>query len=176
MLQPYPMANPAAHDPGATAELGWLMALITAVRTIRAERDISPGKVLPLLLAEGTATDRALLPRYRHYLTALARVESVEWLQPGATAPESAMSLVGQLKVLVPLGSFIDKQAELARLDREIDRHQKDLFKERAKLDNAGFVARAPQDVVAAVRQHVVDLETALAKLIEQRRRVETMG
>ncbi len=176
MLQPYPTADAAANDAAATAELGWVMAVITAVRTLRAERDIPPGKPLPLLLAEGTDTDRALLPRYQRYLATLARLESIDWLKPGAAVPESAMSLIGQLKVLVPLGSFIDKQAELARLDRELERLRKELSKARAKLDNADFVARAPQAVVAQEQQRVNDFETALAKLSEQRQRVESMG
>jgi len=176
MLEPYPTADAAANDPAATAELGWVMAIITAVRTLRAERDIPPGKPLPLLLAEGTDTDRALLPRYRRYLATLARLESIDWLKPGDAVPESAMSLVGQLKVLVPLGSFIDKQAELARLDRELERLRKELSKARGKLDNAGFVARAPQAVVAQEQQRVADFEAALAKLSEQRRRVESLG
>ena len=176
MLQPYPTVSAAAIDPSAATELGWVMAVITAVRTLRAERDIPPGKPLPLLLAEGTDTDRALLPRYRRYLAALARLESIDWLKPGDAVPESAMGLVGQLKVLVPLGSFIDKQAELARLDRELERLRKELSKARAKLDNADFVARAPQAVVAEMQQRVNDFETALAKLNEQRQRVESMG
>jgi len=126
-------------------------------------------------LAEGTDADRALLPRYRHYVAALARAESIDWLKPGAAAPESAMALVGQLKVLVPLGSFIDKAAELARLERELERLRKELSKARAKLDNADFVARAPQHVVAQEQQRVAEFEAALAKLTEQRQRVESL-
>jgi len=175
MHEPYPVMNSAEVDATAAAEIGWVMALITAVRTIRAERDISPGKPLPLLLAEGTDADRALLPRYRHYVAALARAESIDWLKPGAAAPESAMALVGQLKVLVPLGSFIDKAAELARLERELERLRKELSKARAKLDNADFVARAPQHVVAQEQQRVAEFEAALAKLTEQRQRVESL-
>lgn len=175
MLQPYPNTDDAAIDASATTELSWLMSVITAVRTIRAERDIAPGKPLPLLLAEGTDADRALLPRYRHYLIALARLESVEWLKPGDTAPESAVSLVGQLKVLAPLGSFIDRQAELTRLDRELERLRKELSKARAKLDNADFVARAPPHVVVQEQQRVADFQAALAKLSEQRRQAESM-
>ena len=175
MIEPYPTPDANAIDRNSIAELDWLMAVITAVRTLRAERDISPGKPLPLLLAEGSDSDRAYLPRYRHYLMALARLESIEWLKPGDTAPESALSLVGRLKVLVPLGSFIDKQAELARLDRELERIGKELSKARAKLDNADFVARAPKPVVVQEQQRVADFAAALAKLTEQRQRVESM-
>ena len=175
MLQPYPRPRPEKIDAAATKELRWVMAVVTGIRNIRGEMDIAPGKLIPVLLQEGSAADRAHLETNRHYIAALARTESVIWLKPGEHAPESATALVGHMKVLVPLGSLIDKQAELERLKKEIEKIEKDLTKCRAKLANSDFGARAPKPVVEQEQKRVQDFETALAKLSEQRTRVEAL-
>ncbi len=77
--------------------------------------------------------------------------------------------------MLVPLGSLIDKPAELARLTKEIDKTQKDLTKEEAKLANADFLARAPKPVVDEVRQRVADLQQRIDSLTAQREKVAAL-
>ena len=175
MLQPYPRPRPEKIDAAATKELRWVMAVVTGIRNIRGEMDIAPGKLIPVLLQEGSAADRAHLETNRHYIAALARTESVIWLKSGEHAPESATALVGHMKVLVPLGSLIDKQAELGRLKKEIEKIEKDLAKCRAKLANSDFVARAPKPVVEQEQKRVHDFEAALASLNAQRARVEAL-
>ncbi len=176
MHQPYPRADHSRVDAFSIEEMQWVMAVITAVRTIRAERDIAPGKPLPVLFAEGTARDREWTHRNEHYLKGLARMESLICLEFGTQPPESAMGLVSGLKVLVPLGSFIDKQEELARIDKEMDRYRKELAKAQGKLANADFVARAPAQVVEQEKDRVTEFEAALAKLAEQRARVDALS
>ncbi len=175
MLQPFPAADPARIDREASAEMQWVMAVVTAVRTLRSERDIAPGRMLPVLLAEGPAQEREWAARNERYLKPLARMESLTWLSAGESAPESVLALVGRLKVLVPLGSFIDKQAELARLNRESERLRKEIAKARAKLGNTDFIARAPAAVVEQERQRVADFEAALAKLASQQTQVAAL-
>ncbi|HEX7044624.1 MAG TPA: valine--tRNA ligase [Burkholderiales bacterium] len=175
MRQPYPKAEPERVDAAATAEMRWVMAVITAIRTIRAERDIPQAKPLPVLLAEGTETERAWMERNAGYFRLLARTESLTWVESGAAVPESAMALVDKLKVLVPLGSLIDKRAELERLQKEISKFEKELAKARAKLANRDFVARAPAHVVEQERARVQQFEQALAKLDAQRAQVAAL-
>jgi len=175
MREPYPQPQPEKIDPQAGAEMRWVMALITGVRNIRGEMDISPGKPLPLLLQDGSAADKAHLEANHRYLAVLARAESVAWLDKGAHAPESATALVGHMKVLIPLGSLIDKDAELERLGKEMEKIEKDLAKAKTKLANPDFVARAPQNVVAQEKDRVQQFETALAKLHAQRTKVEAL-
>jgi len=79
------------------------------------------------------------------------------------------------MKVLVPLGSFINKADELARIAKDIEKFEKELTKARAKLANADFVARAPAAVVEQEKQRVQDFETALAKLAGQREQIQAM-
>ncbi len=79
------------------------------------------------------------------------------------------------MKVLVPLGSLIDKQAELERLGREMEKIEKDLSKARTKLANPDFVARAPQNVVEQEQGRVQQFEAALVNLRNQRTKVEAL-
>jgi valyl-tRNA synthetase len=175
MRRPYPQSEPDKTDEAVSKEMGWVMAVISAVRTIRSERDIAPSKALPVLLAEGGEQERAWMARNEHYLRQLARMESLQWLAAGAAAPESAMALVGSMKVLVPLGAFVNKQEELARLGKEIERLDKELAKAQTKLANQDFVARAPAQVVAQEKERVQQFEQSLAKLRTQRDSVQAL-
>ena len=175
MLQPYPRSQPQLIDAAATAEMRWVMAVVTGVRNIRGEMDIAPGKLVPVLFQDGTAADQKHLETNRRYIAALARTESLTWLKPGEHAPESATALVGHMKVLVPLGALINKQAEIDRLKKEMEKIEKELHKAKAKLANADFVARAPKPVVEQEQRRVRDFEAALAQLGEQRHKVEAL-
>lgn len=179
MLQPYPALSLSDFGPDAIEEMSqvmnWVMAVITGVRNIRGEMDISPGKPLPILLQDGSPADRKYLDTSRRYLATLARAESITWLDAGQHAPESATALVGHMKVLIPLGSLIDKQAELERLGKEMDKIEKELSKAKTKLANPDFVARAPKNVVEQEQGRVQQFETALANLRVQRAKVEAL-
>ncbi len=176
MLEPYPVTDRSKIDQASAEEMQWVMAVIGAIRTTRSERDIAPSKALPVLLADGSNQEHSWLERNTRYLKQLARTESVRWLAKGETAPESAMQLVGQMKVLVPLGAFINKQEELARIKKEIERVEKEITKAKGKLANQDFVARAPKQVVEQEQQRVQEFEAALAKLKDQRTQVEPLG
>jgi len=175
MREPYPLPQDDRIDSAATGEMRWVMAVITGVRNIRGEMDISPGKPLPLLLQDGSAVDKRYLDAQQHYLVALARAESIRWIEPGQEAPESATTLIGSMKLLIPLGSLIDKQAELDRLGKEMEKIEKDLAKAKTKLANPDFVARAPKNVVEQENQRLQQFETALAKLSNQRSKVQAL-
>ena len=175
MHQRYPAAHRESVDRDAIEEMRWVMAVITGARNIRGEMDIAPSKPLPLLFQDGSHTDLKCFERNRHYLTSLARAESLTWLKNGERAPESATALVGNMKVLIPMGSLINKQAELERLQKEIDKIEKDLAKARTKLANSDFVARAPKQVVEQEQARVQEFEAALANLATQRARVEAL-
>ncbi|MBI3898233.1 MAG: valine--tRNA ligase [Gammaproteobacteria bacterium] len=168
MRQPYPDARPQTINPAAAEEMQWVMAVISAVRTIRSERDISPAKALPVLLADGSDREHTWMRNSTHYLKLLGRMETLTWLNKDEPAPESIMELVGDMKVLVPLGSLIDKKAELERLQREIEKNEKELDKAKTKLANQEFVARAPTVVVEEVRARVQQFEQDVAKFKAQ--------
>ncbi|MHB8347005.1 MAG: valine--tRNA ligase [Acidiferrobacterales bacterium] len=172
MLQPYPHSDVHQLDPAASAETRWVMAVITAARTVRSERDIAPSRLLPVLLQNGSDQEHIWMQRNGHYLASLARMESLTWLGARDVAPESAMQLVGQMKVLVPLGAFINKNEELARLGKEIARVEREITKAGGKLANSDFVSRAPKQVVEQEQRRVREFEAILAELEKQRSQV----
>jgi valyl-tRNA synthetase len=172
MLQAYPQVDESQKDAAAEADIAWIKAVILGVRRIRAEMDIAPGKLLPVYFSNGNASDAQRLQAHRSFLTTLARLESITWLSAEEAEPESAMSLVGELKVLIPLAGLIDKDAELKRLDKEMEKIRKDLAKISGKLENPNFLAKAPAEVVEKDKARVADMDTALAELEKQRERI----
>ncbi|NJN45974.1 MAG: valine--tRNA ligase [Candidatus Competibacteraceae bacterium] len=152
MLQSYPKADAKRVDEAAETEMNWVQQVLLGVRRIRAEMNISPGKPLQVLLANGSETDRRRLADNHVYLARLGRLSAIDWLNMDSAEPESAIALVGEMKILIPLAGLIDKDAEIARLSKEIDKLNKELTKSEAKLQNSDFINRAPAPVVAKER------------------------
>ncbi|MEW5790481.1 MAG: valine--tRNA ligase [Pseudomonadota bacterium] len=176
MLAPYPMPDATRIDQDAVAETEWLMACVRAVRTIRGEMDIAPGRPLDLLLQGGGELDCARVERHRPWLERLARLQSITWLVPDAAPPPAALELVGELKLMVPLAGLIDVGAEQARIDKEVNRVQADLARVEGKLANPSFVDRAPAEIVAKERAKAEELRQALEELTAQRQRLQALA
>jgi len=175
MREPYPQADASVIDRQAIEEMRWVMSVIAGVRNIRGEMNISPAKLLPVLFQNGSASEQSLLNRYQPFIVSLARTESLTWLNAGDAAPESATALVGNLQVLVPLGSVINKNAELERLTKEIEKTEKELQKAATKLENSEFVAHAPKQVVEQMNERVRQFESALTSLRAQHVKVAAL-
>ena len=175
MLQPYPEADPALVDHAAVAEIEWLQQFLSGVRRIRAEMNIAPSKLLPVLLQHGSAEDQQRLERHHRSLTSLGRLDSIVWLNAGEPVPDAATTLVGAMNVLIPMSGLIDKAAESARLEKEIAKLCKETERGAAKLSNADFLGRAPAAVVEKERTRVTELQTAMAKLEEQLARIRQL-
>ncbi|MFP4695261.1 valine--tRNA ligase [Thiohalospira sp.] len=174
--RPWPEPDPDRRDPEAEADLDWLQRVILGIRQIRSGMDIAPGKPLPVVLADGDATDRERVARHAPAIRGVARVESLTWLAEGEEQPEAATALVGDLKILVPMAGLIDRDAELARLDKAIEKADQDLGRARGKLENPNFVEKAPAEVVEKEREKVAEMENNLAGLREQRDRVARLA
>jgi valyl-tRNA synthetase len=168
MRQPYPLSDAKAIDSAANAEIEWLKGVIVGVRNIRGEMNIPPGKALNVLLRGGDANDNKRLEENQQYLTKLARLDDVRFLASDEQAPVSATALVGDLEVLVPMAGLIDKEAELSRLGKELDKLNREVKQTRGKLGNSKFVERAPEAVVEKERARLAEQEQALHTLEEK--------
>jgi valyl-tRNA synthetase len=155
MLRPYPEASDIEGDATATAEIEWVKDVLTGVRRIRAEMNIAPGKIIPLLFADGDTADRGRAGKFAAQIAFLGRVETPVWVD--GAEPASAVGVVGGMRVLIPLEGLIDVGAEKARLAKEITRIEGEVRKCEAKLGNANFVANAPAEVVEQERQRIAD-------------------
>jgi valyl-tRNA synthetase len=127
------------------------------------------------LCQHGSELDRERIERNRALLKSLARLESITWLDDDAQAPQAATSLVGEMRQLIPLAGLIDKAAEQARLQKNIDKLEQDTARINAKLGNENFVARAPKEVVDKEREKLADAESALASLRAQLQQIESI-
>ena len=165
MNQPYPSYRGALGDDQAEREMQWVMDFILGIRKIKGEMNIAPGKQVPVLLADSDADDRRLVVQHRVYLDFLARTGSIDILADGEASPESATALVGKMKILIPLAGLIDKDAELARLDKEMGRLHQEVERTQAKLTNPAFVDKAPEVVVQKERDKLVAAQAALDDL-----------
>ena len=170
-LQPYPQPEDFAGQDyaGAEADIEWFKAMVSALRRVRSELGVSPGKQVRLLLQAGSAPDRERLARFDSQLRFLLRLESVQWLDSDA-APASATAIVGELKLLVPLEGLVDLDAERARLDKELARVGAEKDKSQAKLDR--FTDKVPAAVVEQERQRLADWTAQLTGLQQQRARL----
>ncbi len=175
MERPYPEPDEAARDPAAEAELRWVMDLVLAVRRIRGEMDIAPSRPLPVLLRGGDAAARERLARHERAVRALGRIESLRWLEAGEEPPESATAVAGAVEVLIPMAGLIDKEAELRRLAKELEKLRAGLERARSKLANPSFVEKAPAAVVEKERQRAAELERAIAGLEAQAERIRAL-
>ncbi|MCI0510937.1 valyl-tRNA synthetase [Chromohalobacter marismortui] len=175
MAHPWPQAEQSRIDENATRDIEWLKGMIVAVRNIRAEMNIAPGKPLEALLTKGAEADRERLEAYRLFLSKLAKLESITWLDDPDQAPLCATQLVGDMEVLVPMAGLIDKDTELARLAKEIDKQDKFIGGIEKKLGNEGFISKAPAEVVDKERAKLAEAQAHRATLAEQRDKIAAL-
>jgi valyl-tRNA synthetase len=167
-LQPYPESDQSRVDKTALADIEWVKESVLGVRKIRAEMNINPGKKLPLSIADATAADLQRLEQHKPLLQFLARLSDITVLGNNDEKPDAAVALVDQMQLLIPMDGLIDKEAEVKRLNREIEKYEKETTRLAAKLDNPGFTGKAPPQVVELEKQKLADAQAALENLKQQ--------
>ncbi|MBE9560533.1 MAG: valine--tRNA ligase [Proteobacteria bacterium] len=175
MIQPYPESDGSKINEKAETDLEWVKTFVSGVRRIRSEMDIPPGKPLSLLLQNATDNDKTLYADNQIFIETLARIERSRWLGKKDEAPESATALVGEMKILIPLAGLIDKDAELARLEKEIGKIQANVDKTTAKLINKNFVDKAPAAVVEKERERLAEMTKSIEQFEEQAEKIKKL-
>lgn len=165
MLAQYPVADEAKINEQAEADMQWLQGLIGAVRNIRGEMGLGNARLLPVLLQNTTEAEKAQISRIEPLFKALAKVESITFLADGEQPPLSSSSVVGHVSVFVPMKGLIDPKAELGRLQKDLDKVQKQHDQIATKLSNEGFVAKAPAAVVEGEKVKLAEFADQLAKI-----------
>jgi valyl-tRNA synthetase len=154
-------------DDRAEAEIGWVIDLVTAIRSVRAEMNITAA--IPLVLAGASAESKARAERWAEFIKRLVRVSEIS---SAATAPQGSVQLIvrGETAAL-PLKGVIDVAAERARLTKEMQKADADIARIDAKLNNPNFVARAPEEVVEEEkekREEAVARKSKIAEALER--------
>ena len=166
--QPFPEPNKDLLNTEAEAEIDWLKEFILGIRKIRGEMNISPGKPLPCFVKSYSSKDQSYIENNKAMLFALAKLNTVDLLSQDEEEPESAIALVGEMKILIPLAGLIDKGAERDRLNKEIEKLSKLKSQFAAKLNNEKFINGAPEAVVNNEKDKLASTENALKDLNQQ--------
>ena len=158
-------------DAAVEGEIGWVVDLISEVRSVKSEMGVPPSTQTPLVLVAPSARAEAGAKAWSEAIRRLARVESIA---SADAAPEGALLLVVRGEtVALPLRGVVDLAAERARLDKEIDKVRSEIAKVAAKLGNDDFLARAPEDVIAEHEERRETFEARLDKLSQARERLQ---
>ncbi len=154
---------PDLEDKAADAEIAWVLDLITEVRSVRAEMNVPASAQVPLVLVSDKAEIRDRAARYDAILKRLARLSDIAFAD---SAPKgSIQTIVAGDVAALPLGEFIDVQAEVARLTAAVAKLDAEIGKIDSKLNNEAFVARAPVEVVDAERERREELQSKKDKM-----------
>ncbi len=160
---PWPALPETLVDPDAVAEMDWLIRFITEIRSLRAEMNVPAAAKIPLRVFGAGGVTRARLRRNGDAICLLARLKDAKL---GRKEPEGAVqTVVGEARLVLPIGDVVDLAAERVRLGGEIQKIDKEIDRLVKKLANEKFVARAPEDVVAAEREKQASYETQRDKL-----------
>jgi valyl-tRNA synthetase len=170
MLDHWPKLAEDLVDEDAMAEIGWLIGAISEIRSVRAEMNVPAGAQVPLVAIDAGDQTQARLTATSDTLKRLARVSDISFAD---TVPSgSAQTVLGEAVFALPLADVIDIDAERARLQKEIGKTEGEIKKLSGKLNNEGFLAKAPEDVVAENRARLSEeearrdkLDSALARL-----------
>jgi valyl-tRNA synthetase len=161
-------------DEAAEAEIGWVVDVVTAVRSLRAEMNIPPATQIPVTLVAASAETRARAGRWAEFMKRLARLAGISFAD---MAPQGAVQLVVRGEVVaLPLKGVVDLAAERARLEKEMAKVDADIRRVDGKLTNADFLARAPEEVIDGEREKRDEAVTRKAKIVEALERLKAAG
>jgi valyl-tRNA synthetase len=155
----------------ADEEIGWLIKLVSEVRSVRSEMNVPAAAKVPLVLVGASKATRARADHHEETIKRLARLDAISFAK--APPKGAAQIVIGETTAALPLAGVIDMGAERARLAREIEKAQAEIRKVDAKLANESFVAKAPPEVVEENRERRADFEATMTKLQAALKRVE---
>ena len=162
IVSPWPVLN-GLGDEAADAEMGWVIRLISDIRSVRSEMNVPAGAKIPMLIKGASAENLARLERHKDLIIRLARLSSAD---ASETVPAGALQMVlDEATVLLPIADVIDLKAETVRLKKELGKLDGEISKIDAKLGNEKFLASAPEEVVDEQRERKAEAEAAKAKL-----------
>ena len=172
MTAAFPTADDSLISLQTEHDMTWLQALIGAIRNIRGEMKLGNAVRLPVLLDNISDEETARLSRIENQFKSLAKVDTLTIVNAGDGAdkelPLSSSSMVGQLKVLVPMKGLIDPTAELNRLAKAQEKLVKQAESLRSKLSNESFVSKAPANVVESEKAKLAEMDNQLAEMNKQ--------
>jgi valyl-tRNA synthetase len=174
MTQPWPRPEPKKLDEAAEADIAWLQGFALGVRQIRGEMDLSPARPLPILMQHAGPADVDRMQRLKDAVMFLARIEEPYFLEATEQPPESAVALLGEMKILVPMKGLIDVAAEKARVARQAGKNRQDIERLEAQIGNPNF-GKAPPHIQEGARNQLAQRRKELEALDRQLERLSAL-
>ncbi len=165
VLADWPRLSTLAVDKDALAEMDWVVRLISAVRSVRAEMNVPAGAEIPLSIVGAAADTRARIARHKPLIMRLARLSALDLAN--AVAKGAVQVLLDEATLALPLAGIVDLAKEQNRLTRELEKLVGEIGKLEQKLQDASFVSRAPEEVVEESRERLADTKAAREKLAQ---------
>ena len=175
MIADFPEYDDKLCNNNAVDHMMWLQSAVLGIRQIRGEMNISPRKPLSIILENTSANDLSILENNQQLLKTMAQLDTIAILNTDQQAPESAVALVGEMKINIPLAGLIDKDAEIARVQKLIEICNKEISRASGKLNNERFVNSAPEIVVKKERDNLSKYQSQLDELKAQLSKLEKM-
>ncbi len=163
MQQSWPGLESSFEDEGAAEELGWVLRLVSEIRSVRADVNVPAGAKVPLSLVGANAETARRIEAHRDVISRLARLDKCETAD--TAAPGSVKTVIDEATVVLEIADFIDSAAEIERLDKQLGKLTGEATGLEKRLGNEAFVAKAPPDVVAEQRERLAELQAMRAKL-----------
>jgi len=171
MLSPWPDLSSLPRNDDAGDEMNWLIELISGVRSVRSEMRVPPAARIALLLKDANEHTAARCARHREIVCTMARLSSVRL--SADIPPGSAQFVVAEAVAALPLGDVIDLAQERARLEKDLKKAEGEIARFDAKLNNPGFVSRAPEDVIEEQKERRAEASALASRLGEALRRLQ---
>ena len=175
MIKPYPEFNKSEFDSEINTEIEWLKNIITAIRTLRAEINISPAKTITVIFSKGEEKDKKRLRETEQYIKLLGKITQWRWIYTNELLPLSAIDIVGNLEIHLPLAGLIHKETELSRLKKEIIKLERKKENSLKKLDNPDYEKKAPKDIVEKEHIFLEKIQKLLKKLQLQYEKIKKL-
>ena len=146
MVSSYPRKESLFYDKITIQKVEWMQSFVTNIRQIRSEMNIAPKIQIPILLQDASKEDLILLNETSIFIKDMANIFEIKTINDGP--PLSAISLLGGMKIYIPLEGLIDIESERKRLEKKLIQIEKDLSSVSQRLENKNFKSKAPKDVV----------------------------
>ena len=154
-------------DEKSLRDIDWAVGLITSIRSLRSEMNVKPSLKINIMLKDLSDDNIKALNSAKDIIKFLARVEDINVFESDAIAEGTAQIVYEESTILMPLAGIIDVDAEKSRLEKELSKQEAEADSLRGRLNNQGFVSKAPAQVVEEQRQKLGDLDIAIAKVKE---------
>lgn len=166
MLAQWPQSQEAFISAEIEQQMDVVMDVIRAIRNIRSEMNVPLGKKADVIIVANKEEFLLLLQQTANYVVNLATVDKLELVLLMETKPEQAITAVVQgIEIYLPLKGLVDIEKEILRLEKEVEKTNQEIERIVKKLNNAGFIGKAPAEVIEKEKEKLAQYEDSRAAL-----------